>query len=199
MRLIRCLTALSLLAAPVAMARDFSDPDWPCIQRKVERLSYGVIWPEVLDEGKRLDQAGQALAAKLALRRVSLDEAQALVDDFAATSPAPDSYGAVFLAAFTRMDRDRTRLIHGIGRYSRSQIALSEKIEAIRAEMDGIMAQEAPDYDRVDQLEESLDWDARIFKDRQSALSYVCESPVLLEKRIYAIGQMLLAARDQAN
>lgn len=191
--IIRSLLALSLFCAP-ALARDFSDPSWPCIQRKVDRLSYGVVWPEAIDEGT-LTEAGRELAQRLALRRVSLEDAQAAVDAFAATGPDADAYAQVFLAAFNGMDRDRTRLVKGIERYSLSQVALSEKIAGTRAEMDAIMATQSPDFDRVDALEESLDWDSRIFKDRQSVLTYVCESPVLLEKRIYAVGQMLLAAR----
>lgn len=190
---IRSLVALTLLCTP-ALARDFSDPSWPCIQRKVPRLSYGVVWPEVIEEGT-LDTAAQDLADTLALRRVSLDDAETAIDAFAATGPDHDAFAQVFLAAFTRMDRDRTRLVKGIERYSLSQVALSEKIAGIRAEMEAIMTTDQPDFDRVDALEETLDWNSRIFKDRQSVLTYVCESPVLLEKRIYAVGQMLLAKR----
>lgn len=191
--LIRILTALALLCTP-ALARDFSDPSWPCVQRKVPRLSYGVVWPEVIEDGP-LNDAGRALADTLALRRVTLEEAEQAVDAFADTQPGRDAFAQVFLAAFTRMDADRTRLVQGIERYSLSQVALSEKITGIRGEMEAIMAMAEPDFDRVDVLEESLDWNARIFKDRQSVLTYVCESPVLLEKRIYAVGQMLLAKR----
>lgn len=191
--IVRSLLALLLFCAP-AMARDFSDPSWPCIQRKVERLSYGVVWPEVIEQSPLTD-AGRDLAQRLALRRVTLEDAQAAVDAFAASDPTPEAFAQVFLAAFTRMDRDRTRLVKGIERYSLSQVALSEKIAGTRAEMDALMATKNPDFDRVDALEETLDWDSRIFKDRQSVLTYVCESPVLLEKRIYAVGQMLLAAR----
>ena len=54
------------------------------------------------------------------------------------------------------------------------------------------MAAEAPDFDRVDQLEEQIDWDERIYHDRARSLTYVCETPVLLEKRAYAIAQILL-------
>jgi hypothetical protein len=53
------------------------------------------------------------------------------------------------------------------------------------------MASEAPDYDRVDALEEQLDWQQRIYRDRAQALTYVCETPVLLEKRTFALAQAL--------
>ena len=48
--------------------------------------------------------------------------------------------------------------------------------------------------DRVDALEEQVDWDQRIFTDRQKTITYLCETPTLLEKRLYAISQMLQEA-----
>lgn len=181
-------------ATGTAQARDFSDPNWPCIQRKVTRLSLGVMWPLPLEETVELSGAAEDLADKLALRRVSLEEAAGLVALFAADHPdgTPALWGGIFARAFAAMDKDRTRLIGGIGRYSQAQIALSDQIEGTRTEMARLMEADAPDYDRVDALEEQLHWDERIYKDRASALVYVCETPVLLEKRIYAVAQMLL-------
>lgn len=187
---------LSLVMAVPALARDFSDRSWPCIQRKVDRLSYGIVWPEVIDAGTLAPEAN-ALAQKLALRRVSLEEAADLIMQYRDGGADRQSYGLVFLEAFARMDRDRTRLVRGIERYSLSQVGLSAKIADIRSDMDREMTKSDPDFDRLDLLEESLDWNARIFKDRQSVLTYVCESPVLLEKRIFAIGKLLLEARGE--
>ena len=38
-------------------------------------------------------------------------------------------------------------------------------------------------------LEQKLQWDTRIYDDRNQALTFVCESPVLLEQRGYALGK----------
>jgi hypothetical protein len=38
-------------------------------------------------------------------------------------------------------------------------------------------------------LEQKLQWDTRIYDDRNQALTYVCDSPVLLEQRVYALSQ----------
>ena len=59
--------------------------------------------------------------------------------------------------------------------------------------MSELLEKESPDFDRIDALEEQLDWDERIYTDRAKSLTYVCESPVIIEKRLYAISQMLLA------
>ncbi|MNT95475.1 hypothetical protein D3C72_2373610 [compost metagenome] len=55
-----------------------------------------------------------------------------------------------------------------------------------------LSAEKAPDFDRIDKLEEEMDWNERIYLDRSRALTYVCETPVLIEKRAYAIAQILL-------
>ena len=102
--------------------------------------------------------------------------------------------GAVFAEVFDTLASRRTRIIDGIGDFSLGQIALSEKIDAGRAEMDAQMAKDDPDFDRVDALEEQVDWDQRIFSDRQQTITYLCETPTLLEKRLYAISQMLQEA-----
>ena len=39
----RLILLLALIPA-LGWAADFSDPDWPCIQRKVPNLSVGQMW-----------------------------------------------------------------------------------------------------------------------------------------------------------
>jgi len=190
--------ALVISCATAGNAADFSDPTWPCIQRKVERLSVGLMWPAPLSE-EVLDPATKTavdeLAETLALRRVDLEEARGAVATFAeAQGHDMALMGAVFERVFDRLSNRRTRIINGIGEFSLGQIALSEKIDGARAEMDSQMAQSEPDFDRVDALEEQVDWDQRIFTDRQKTITYLCETPTLLEKRLYAISQMLQEA-----
>jgi hypothetical protein len=193
-----CLTSALILigVAGPALAADPTDPDWPCIQRKVEHLSIGVMWPHPIpEEAAPLPEGLGDVAAQLALRRVSETEAQALVAQVAAENPeyGLDDYGRVFQDTFGHIDRQRSEIIAGISRYAQNQARLSDEIEALRAEMAGLEAAEAPDFDRMDEVEAEIDWRIRIFNDRNRALTYVCESPVLLEQRAYAIAQMLLA------
>ena len=90
-----------------------------------------------------------------------------------------------------QLSKRRARIINGIGDFSLGQIALSKKIDTSRAEMDVIIAKDAPDYDRVDALEEQIDWDQVIYTDRQRNIQYLCETPVLLERRLFSLAQML--------
>lgn len=193
---------LSVLLVPAIEARaaDFADPGWPCVQRKVETLSKGLMWPDPTDtemqsddEDLRRDVAD--LAQLLALRRVTLEEARPEVEAFAAKhTDRPDALTMVFNDVFDALSNRRTRIMAGIEKFSLSQIALAEKIDDTRAEMDDIMARDAPDYDRVDALEEQLDWDQTIYSDRQQSITYLCETPILLERRLYSIAQMLQQA-----
>ena len=192
------LSGLILLGIGVpVLAADPSDPDWPCIQRRVEHLSIGVMWPHpVTQEATPLPTELQDVAAQLALRRVSEEEARDLVAGVAAEHPefGVEEYGRLFQATFGRLDRQRSEIVGGIARYARNQARLAAESEALRAEMSQLEAADEPDHDRMDAIEAEIDWRVRIFNDRNRALTYVCESPVLLEQRAYAIAQMMLAA-----
>lgn len=177
-----------------ALAQD--DPGWPCIQRKQPHLSVGQLWPgpppgaaaEAL--ARRADIA--ALAQVLEQRRLPMAEAEAQIAAFAAGADG-EELTALFLAVFARIDAYRGQIIGGIRRYAEKQIALSAQIEARRAEMARLQAAAEPDFDRIDAEEEKLDWDTRIFTDRQQQLTYVCESPVILEQRAFALAKAIAA------
>lgn len=192
----KTLVIIGLLGAQAGWAADYSDPTWPCVQRKVERLSVGLMWPHPVPESMPGDADTQdqihELATQLALRRIPLEEIRPKVDALAKThGNDPALLGLVFDDVFRSLSTRRTQIISGIGDFSLSQIGLSERIEAARLEMDAEMAKEDPDFDRVDKLEEQLDWDQTIYSDRQQSITYLCETPVLLEKRLFEIARML--------
>lgn len=188
-----CVLALGIGFAETGRAADFSDPTWPCIQRKVENLSLGIMWPHPVSDAE-LGAKDLELVQALVLRRVSLDDAGDLIDGYVAGEPemSTQKLGAVFSEAFERINQRRRAIIEGIGRYSKKQIDLAKSIDETRKAMASLMQATDPDFDAVDRLEEKLDWDERIYRDRARSLTYVCETPVQLEKRIYGIGQLLL-------
>lgn len=185
-----CLTPLPGSAA------DFSDPTWPCVARKVERLSAGLMWPHPIEEAEEnsdLARDASDLADALGLRRVELPDLEGDVRAFAQKyNGDPKALGLVFGQVFDSLSTRRARIIKGIGEFSLGQIALAENIDKARLEMDAQLAREEPDYDRVDKLEEQIDWDQVIHSDRQRSITYLCETPQLLEKRLFAIAQMLM-------
>jgi hypothetical protein len=131
------------------------------------------------------------LAELLALRRLTLDEAESAVN--AAPDLTKDDYTAIFSDVFDRLNQRRVEVMGGITRYARNQARMAQEVEALRGEIASLSKAESPDFDRIDQLEEDLDWRARVFDDRRRSLTYACETPVLLEKRLYSLAQILAA------
>ncbi len=198
--LARPLAVLGLAVSGLTMpahAADYSDPTWPCVQRKVETLSPGIMWPfplqqkaETADEQILQDSAD--LADTLALRRIDLTDVEGSVQEFVdAHGGSPEILGLVFEQVFDSLSTRRTRIINGIGDFSLGQISLSKRVDSVRAQMDIALAAADPDYDRIDALEEQLDWDQVIYTDRQRSITYLCETPTLLERRLFSIAQML--------
>lgn len=192
----RVLAVLVVLAGAVEAQED---PSWPCIQRKQPHLSVGQVWsgPPVDDAVTALAQRADiaALALVLEQRRLSLEEAEVQIAAFASEADAAE-LTALFLATFDRIDAYRSQIITGIARYAEKQIALTAQIEARRVEMARLEAEAEPDFDKIDAEEEMLDWDTRIFTDRQQQLTYVCETPVILEQRAFALAKAIAGHLD---
>ncbi|WP_283179695.1 hypothetical protein [Gemmobacter sp. 24YEA27] len=192
--ILRVLVLIALLPGS-ALAAGEADPDWPCIQRRQPQLSLGQVWA-----GPQPDDAITALAAEpeiqrvasvLALRRTSPEEAAALVETFVAGGSDPARLTALYLATFNHIQRTRDRVMAGITRYAHKQAGLDEQIKARRHEFEQLSAADSPDFDAIDKAEQDIDWSTRIFQDRQRALTYVCETPVILEQRAFAIGRLI--------
>ncbi len=49
------------------------------------------------------------------------------------------------------------------------------------------------DADKIQQLSQKLQWDLRVFDERQKSVSFVCESPALIEQRLGALARAILA------
>jgi hypothetical protein len=187
---------LSLAVAAPALAAGPPDPDWPCIQRRQPSLSLAQVWAGPLPDEATLARAEspevQAVAQVIALRRTPLEAAEARIDAFAAEQDPP-ALTALFVAALEHINTARDRVMAGITRYAHKQEALQDRINAARHEFEALNAAEPKDFDRIDALEEEIDWSTRIFKDRQQSLTYVCETPVILEQRAFALGRAIAA------
>lgn len=190
---------LVLQIGPVSAA-GFDDPTWPCVQRKVSQLSIAQMWTgDILEPGQiaAADEPVQVLAAALAVRRTSLEEAEALIDVFAraAGEDRAARLTLLFALVFERIDAERSQLVGGIGRYAGKQAGLAARIDAQNEALVALDAKEDKsndDYDRLEELADKIEWDTRIFEERQQSLTYVCETPVLLEKRAFALARMIM-------
>ena len=175
------------------------DVPWPCAQRKVSSISAGTLWsgPSV-DTGKDWDQDNDlaALAQTLASRRTSLEDADQLIKDFATKAGADKDkqLTKLFVGVLDIINDSRDQILQGIMRYAQGQQRLADRISD---EADKISAAQSdvqgPAGVAVEERNKDFSWDQRIFKERRQALSYVCETPSLLEHRAFEISKRIQA------
>lgn len=193
-------------AAQPGAQRAAHDPDWPCQQVKVPELSYGQMWggPPLEAALKSWDEDKDvtAIVDDLVARRTKMDEAKVLIERFAkaAGDKRDEKLALLFAGVFSEINGQRSQIMHGIERYSKKQRTLSEKIKAeslkIAEEQKDMAAQNTPE---ALQQQQALDWDTRIYDERAQQLTYVCESPVLLEQRAFDLGREIQAHLTQAD
>jgi hypothetical protein len=97
---------------------------------------------------------------------------------------------------YAKLNAQRDEVMNGIERFSRKQkaaaVGIREEAQKLR-EM-----QDKPDADpaQSEALVSRLAWQTRIFEDRRKSTSYVCDVPVLIEKRLFDLGQAIQANLD---
>jgi hypothetical protein len=185
--------------APAGQARA---ADWPCIQPKVPEITAAVMWagPEI-DETDRSWQDSPViapLAQRLAQRRLPIEEAKGEIDAFAQglKDDANRQLSLLFTALLQIINAERKDILAGIERYARQQDVLADQIKKLDQQLATARTAAADEEDqrqRIDDLEQQLAWDTRIFSERSQSLTYVCESPVLLEQRLFALARQIMA------
>ncbi len=202
-------TALVLLlsaTASAALAQPKVDPDWPCVQRKVETLSAGQFWtgPDIAAAGDwGSDNDAAVLAQKIASRRTDLSQVDPLLDDFAAKFGADKdakdkALTRVYAGVFEVLNGERSKIMSGIARYAQGQRRMAERI---RDEADKVsQIKDAPSNGDATELpkdqtelETKVAGARRIFPERSQSLTYVCVVPQLLEQRLGELGKRIQA------
>jgi len=200
MRLV--FAALVIALASPALAADPRYPDWPCAQAKVPELSVTAMWA-----GPPIDEAAKAwendpkvkdLVPRVAARRTPLEEAQKSVTEYVTGSAAEREQRAKFLFAglFERLNRERTEVMNGIERVARHLKELANKIKADVAELHSVQDANPPDQAKIDQLAAQVEWSTRIFEDRRKTIRFVCEVPVQIEQRLFALARTAQQAME---
>ena len=194
------LAALAL-AALAAQAADKRFPDWPCKQIKVPELSVASVWTgEAFEIGSAAWKKNAKIAdlvPLLAARRTELDVADKAVADYAAALPEAERKAqltTLFAALFDTLNAQRGEVMNGIERYAKKQKALAEKVREDTRKMQAEQDQPGADQAALDDKVKAIDWDLRVFDDRQKSLSAVCEVPVLIEQRLGALGKSVQKA-----
>ncbi len=194
------LAAAGLVALSTAAwaAADPKNPDWPCVQKKVENLSPTAIWDgPPLDEHKDWTTTEKipALVTKLASRRVPIEKATAAVDEYAKSLPEGErdaKLTKLFAGLFNTVNTQRRGIISGIEKYQRSQKSRAEELEQQGvdiAKLQGDIVVDDPIAAPPSEEEEKLYWAGRIFQERQANIPIACELPAILEERLFELAR----------
>jgi len=185
-----------------AFALDPRYPDWPCQQLKVPGIAIASVWngpPIEIGEGGKPTDAKQAeLVSRLAARRTPIEDARKLIDDYIVGTGAEKQEKAktLFASLYSTLNAQRDEVMNGIERFSRKQKAAADDIRAEAQKLREM--QDKPDADPAqnEELVSRLAWQTRIFEDRRKSTSYVCDVPVLIEKRLFDLGNAIQGAMN---
>ena len=193
-----CLGTLAI-ALIVSAAPSSEDPDWPCQQRLVPKLTPAAYWNGPLDgQGDwRADPEIAELVRRLAPRRVTAEEGLAAIVAFTNTVSGDRSHrlASAFRGLLEETDRERADLIEKLKQIGRRQRALAELAGRLASELDAIQPGEA-EAKRID-LQQRYDFTTRNFEEIQRTIRYACETPVALDTRLGAWARALQAASSR--
>ena len=189
------IAAIVLLMATTAAAA--VEQDWPCVQRKVPEISLTAIWSgPPLDAAAlkwRSDPVIAGLVERLAARRTSEDEARQAIAGLATSSGAAKEPKLLALLAglIETINAERGEVIAGLERFGGAQKQLAATLRDENAKLSDLRADTQADPAKLAEHSERLVWNLRIFDERQKSLRFVCEVPVLIEQRLFALARAI--------
>ena len=204
LRILSCgvMMAMAMGWTQSAFALDPRYPDWPCQQLKVPEISIASVWNgpsiDVIDTTKPADPKQAELVAHLVARRTPIEDARKLIADYLVGTDEEKQQKAkrLFAALYSTLNGQRDQVMNGIERFSRKQKGMAEEIRAKAQKMREIQDKLNGDPAQSSELASELSWQTRIFEDRRRSTSYICDVPVLIEKRLFDLGS---AIQDNLN
>ncbi|HET6160220.1 MAG TPA: hypothetical protein VFE34_17885 [Dongiaceae bacterium] len=192
-------TGQSEQSGPPANASN-PNSEWPCDQPLRPEMSIGAMWsgpdPNAGSKNWREIPTVAAMVSEIAPRRTPQEEAVANVRRFAAGYHGEERTQVLtqlFAGLFETLSAERNDIVRGIKRFYRRQDALAHRIEEGWKQL-GDIDPNATDPKVAEQraaLQQQVDWDGRIFDDRQRLLPAVCEQPRVLEQRVFALSRAI--------
>jgi hypothetical protein len=177
-----------------------NEATWPCAQRRTPTISAAAVWagPDIAKAGDwEQDSEAAALAEKLASRRTPLADIDGLLDGFVKKTGADkdERLTRVFVGALASINSERDRVLSGIAHFAEGQQRLAEKVRKESEEVadDQEKGQEKGSAGAKALAEAKVEfaWDRRIFAERSQSLTYVCETPGILEQRAFEIARRI--------
>jgi len=194
--------------APVATPAEVAgSPDWPCMQRKVESISAAQVWDgPPLEDAKAWenDDKIHELTGILESRRVSLEDAEKAIKEFSQVQPEGErdkKLTQLFSSVLEKINTDRKFVIGRIEEFQKRQKGRAAELQREGQKL-GEKNQPIPSPDspgagasdfKLTPEQETYNWNARIFQDRQANLSVACDIPGLIEARAFDIAKLIRA------
>ena len=179
------------------------DPDWPCQQRLVQKLTAAAYWngPPLESLGDwRVDPEVADLVRRLAPRRISIQEGLSEIAAFvrSMSNDRPRRLALVFRGLLEETDRVRAGLIEELKEIGRRQRELANLVARLATELNSIPpdARGEAAAKRTD-LQQRHDFTARNFEEIQRTIRYACETPVELDARLGAWARALQEAASK--
>jgi hypothetical protein len=179
------------------------DPDWPCQQRLVPKLTAAAYWngPALESPGDwRAEPDIADLVRRLAPRRVSTQEGLSAIAAFARTvsNDRARRLALAFRGLLEETDRERTGLIEELKEIGRRQHELADLVARLATELNAIPpdARGEAAAKRTD-LQQRHDFTASNFEEIQRTIRYACQTPVELDARLGAWARALQEAAPE--
>ena len=197
MRVLLVVMAIALASPGRALAADPRYPDWPCNQIKAPEISVAAVWAgPPIDDVESIweqDPPVRNLVAQLAARRTPLEDAEKIISDTITGDPAERQRKAklIFAGLFKALNHERSEVMSGIERFSRKQREFADQVRSTILQLRELQNTPGHDQTKVDELISRVEWDTRIFDERSKTIGYVCEVPVLIEQRLFALARAI--------
>ncbi|MBT4769158.1 MAG: hypothetical protein HOO00_01340 [Rhodospirillaceae bacterium] len=180
----------AIFTMPASAAEEFNEKDWPCAQRLVPELMLSTVWEGPSLEGHDKwwqDEAVSVTVGELTDPTLTEAESTEIVDKFVETYKGDknDALLSVFSGVFEKSGYERRKQLKGILKYVNQQRGITKEIARISKEMrkrrkEGMTSE----MEEMKLLTQTLEWNTRVYDERDKLTVYLCEEPVLLEQRL---------------
>lgn len=182
----------ALFSLTTANAQAPGTPDWwPCVQRYVPKLSTGTFWKDGLEPSNswRKSEEIMGLVQRFSDRDIpvekNLEEVRVFLDS--TTGDKRQVAEDLVRGLESKVNAQRDQVIRGIKRFADRQTMMIRRIEQQTRAMEDTGLEPTQKYD----LEVRQKWDIRVFEEREAMINYLCEQPVLLEKKFFSVGRVI--------
>ena len=84
----------------------------------------------------------------------------------------------------------------GIERFTRKHRELADKVRSDILALRKVQDEPQADQSKIDELSRQVEWETRIFEERRKTINYVCEVPIIIERRLFALSRSIQQAME---